>query len=121
MLLTTAVFAQAARAAPAPVADYQLHNSLLSSVPGAPPINDIGSGNAFATETINGCATRVRTFPLHNGLGADMSAPKPLCTGKVRTLVPQPATVSVANAFPLPMSLIGGAPGTEERRLSWNW
>ena len=38
--------------------------------------------------------------------------------GKVSTLVAQPATVSVANALPLPRSAIGGAPGTEESWLS---
>jgi hypothetical protein len=64
---------QAAPAAPAPVADYRFQNSFGSSVPGAPQIADVGPGNQFATETIAGCATPVRTFPQHSGLQADLS------------------------------------------------
>jgi hypothetical protein len=51
----------------------------------------------------------------------EVSSDSPLCCGKVRALVLQPATFSVANAFPLPRSEISGAPGTDEDRLSWNW
>ena len=50
------------------VADYRLDDSLESSVAGAPPLVHIGTGNAFATETVRGQPNRVVTFPKGNGL-----------------------------------------------------
>lgn len=54
---------------PSPVADYRFDDSHASSVPGAPPIEDIGTGNSFATETVRGAGpNRVLRFPAHDGL-----------------------------------------------------
>lgn len=66
-----AVLALALLAAPAHaalVADYRFNDSLASSVAGAPPLEQIGTGNAFATETVAGLPNRVLTFPEGNGL-----------------------------------------------------
>jgi hypothetical protein len=71
--LVVAVVAQGASAAPAPVADYQFHDNRSSSVPGAPGITDVGSGNTFVTEGVAGCSTRALAFPQHNGLSLDTS------------------------------------------------
>jgi hypothetical protein len=71
--VVAAIVAQGAAAVPAPVADYQFHDNRSSSVPGAPQIADLGSGNAFATEDVAGCRTRAITFPQHNGLSLDTS------------------------------------------------
>ena len=65
--------AQGASALPSPQADYQFHNDLSSSIAGAPPMTDLGSGNGFATENVDGCMTRVLSFPQHNGLTLDTS------------------------------------------------
>jgi hypothetical protein len=72
--IAAAAFAQAAAGIGTVRADYQFHNNHNSSVPGAPPIADLGSGNTFATETVAGCQTRVLAFPQHNGLLADTSS-----------------------------------------------
>ena len=72
-----AVLAQAAGAVVAPKADYRFHDNLSSSVPGAPALTDLGTGNGFATENVAGCMTRVQTFPMGNGLVLDASGFRP--------------------------------------------
>ena len=62
-----AVLAQSAGAASL-VADYRFQDTHASSVGSAPPLTDLGSGNAFATETVNGSSQRVLTFPEGGGL-----------------------------------------------------
>jgi hypothetical protein len=76
-----AVFALAYAAGPAQadhwtyLADYRLDNTLAASDSGHPPppggyppLSDIGTGNAFATETVGVAPNRVRTFPAGGGL-----------------------------------------------------
>jgi hypothetical protein len=72
-----ALFAQPAGAVVAPKADYRFHDSLSSSVPGAPALTDLGSGNGYASENVGGCMTRVHTFPKGNGLVLDASGFRP--------------------------------------------
>ena len=50
------------------VADYRFDDSLASSVGDPPALNNLGAGNAFATETVDGAPNRVLTFPAGNGL-----------------------------------------------------
>lgn len=49
-------------------ANYQLQGSLISEVAGAPDLTDLGTGNRFALETVDGTSRRVLTFPAGNGL-----------------------------------------------------
>lgn len=49
-------------------ADYQLQGNLISAVAGAPDLTDLGTGNRFALETVDGVSRRVLTFPRGNGL-----------------------------------------------------
>lgn len=49
-------------------ADYRFHSSLASSVGGAPPAENLGAGNAFATENVSGQPRSVLTFPAGGGL-----------------------------------------------------
>ncbi len=49
-------------------ADYQFQMTLASSVGSPPALADIGVGNTYATDTVDGCPRTVRLFPLHNGL-----------------------------------------------------
>ena len=50
--------------------DYRFQDSLSSSVAGPLPLSNIelNGGNTFATETVDGSATRVLTFPKRNGV-----------------------------------------------------
>jgi hypothetical protein len=50
------------------VGDWRFDESRSSSVAGAPALSDVGTGNAFATETVGGQPDRVLTFPAKNGL-----------------------------------------------------
>ena len=50
------------------IADYRFDDSLESSVPGAPPLANIGAGNTFAIETVKGQPNTVLTFPKGNGV-----------------------------------------------------
>ena len=50
------------------VADYRFDDSRASSVAGAPAMTDVGTGNAFAWETVGPTPNRVLTFPEGNGL-----------------------------------------------------
>jgi hypothetical protein len=65
--IAAVVLAQGAGAATLK-ADYRFQDARSSSVAGAPALTDLGVGNAFATETVGGCATRVLRFPKGNGL-----------------------------------------------------
>jgi Concanavalin A-like lectin/glucanases superfamily len=50
-------------------ADYEFQNTHASSVGTPPALTDIGPGtNSFATETVNGSARTVLTFPEDNGV-----------------------------------------------------
>jgi hypothetical protein len=49
-------------------ADYQFQLNLNSSVGSPPALQDIGVGNFYATDSVDGCSRTVRQFPLHNGL-----------------------------------------------------
>lgn len=49
-------------------ADYRFHGNLASSVGTAPPAENLGSSNAFATENIGGKPRSVLTFPAGGGL-----------------------------------------------------
>jgi hypothetical protein len=59
--------AQIASAA-TPVGEYQLQGTLASSGGVGPALTDIGTGNAFQADTVNGASRQVLTFPAHNGL-----------------------------------------------------
>ena len=50
------------------VADYQFANNLNSSVGTAPALTTVGSGTAFATETVFGNVQTVLTFTAGSGL-----------------------------------------------------
>ena len=49
-------------------ADYRFQNTLASSVGTAPELTNVGAGNGFAIETVDGQSRTVLTFPQHNGL-----------------------------------------------------
>ncbi|MBI3921550.1 MAG: Ig-like domain-containing protein, partial [Armatimonadetes bacterium] len=49
-------------------ADYRFQNTLASSVGTPPALAPLGTGNAFATETVDGASHTVLQFPLGNGL-----------------------------------------------------
>lgn len=49
-------------------ADYKFQQVLTSSVGAPPALLDIGVGNTYITDDVDGCARFVRLFPLHNGL-----------------------------------------------------
>ena len=49
-------------------ADYRFHGNLASSIGTAPPAENLGSSNAFATENIGGKPRSVLTFPAGGGL-----------------------------------------------------
>jgi len=55
-------------------ADYQFQLTLASSVGSPPALQDIGVGNSYVTETVDGCPRFVRQFPLHNGLSLQPTA-----------------------------------------------
>jgi Ca2+-binding RTX toxin-like protein len=49
-------------------ADYRFHGNLTSSVGTAPPAENLGSGNGFATENVGGNPRSVLTFPAGGGV-----------------------------------------------------
>ncbi len=49
-------------------ASYLLQGSRASQLPGAPDLADIGSGNRFATEKVDGTARQVLAFPKGGGV-----------------------------------------------------
>ncbi|MEO7659995.1 MAG: hypothetical protein ABIV48_10310, partial [Pyrinomonadaceae bacterium] len=49
-------------------ADYQLQGNLNSSVAGAPAMTDLGSGNSFVADTVDGVGRQSLRFPQNNGL-----------------------------------------------------
>ncbi|MEA2374133.1 MAG: hypothetical protein QOD53_596 [Thermoleophilaceae bacterium] len=49
-------------------ADYRFHDTRRSSVPGAGDLSDLGTGQSFASDTVNGVSQRVLTFPAGSGL-----------------------------------------------------
>ena len=51
-----------------PNADYRFQNSLTSSVGTAPALQNVGAGNAFQTDTVDGFSRTVYRWPVHNGL-----------------------------------------------------
>jgi hypothetical protein len=64
-----ACFAAAPAQAATLVADYRFDDSYASSVPGAPPIEPVGTGDSFAAESVRGHGpNRVLRFPMGNGL-----------------------------------------------------
>jgi hypothetical protein len=57
--------------APSPaalVADYQFNNNLQSSVGSPPDLQNIGGGNSFVTDTVNGQSRPVLQFPMGGGV-----------------------------------------------------
>lgn len=52
----------------AKVADYSFHNNLHSAVAGAPDLALVGTGTAYAGDTINGAPVTVLTFTPSSGL-----------------------------------------------------
>ena len=80
-----AVLAQSAGAASL-VGDYRFQDTRSSLVGSAPALTDLGSGNAFATETVNGSSRRVLTFPEGNGLQLATSGLVPSSTYSVVVL-----------------------------------
>jgi hypothetical protein len=67
-LVALLLLAPSAGAAPTPVADYVFNGNLTSAVAGAPALTVVGSGTAFASETVIGSARPVLTFPVGTGL-----------------------------------------------------
>jgi hypothetical protein len=61
------VFAQGAGAATL-AGDYRLQGTYSSSVAGAPPLTDLGTGNSFQTAVVRGFRRKGLVFPQHNGL-----------------------------------------------------
>ena len=51
-----------------PNADYRFQNSLMSSIGTPPNLQDIGAGNNFQSEIVNGFARVIYRFPAGNGL-----------------------------------------------------
>lgn len=49
-------------------ANYQLQGSLASAVSGAPDLTNLGAGNRFVFETVDGARRQVLRFPKGNGL-----------------------------------------------------
>jgi hypothetical protein len=49
-------------------ANYQLQGNRVSAVAGAPELANLGKGNRFATETVDGNSRQVLAFPNGNGL-----------------------------------------------------
>ena len=49
-------------------ANYRLHGNRRPDLPTSPPLTDIGGGNTFAVETLNGKPRLVLTFPRGGGL-----------------------------------------------------
>jgi hypothetical protein len=49
-------------------ADYQFQMNLNSSVGAPPALQNIGAGNIYASENVDGCPRVVLQFPLHNGV-----------------------------------------------------
>lgn len=49
-------------------AEYQLQGSRASAVAGAPDLADVGPGNQFETETVDGVARQVLAFPQGGGV-----------------------------------------------------
>lgn len=49
-------------------ANYQLQGSRTSQLAGAPDLADVGPGNRFATETVDGVARQVLAFPRGGGM-----------------------------------------------------
>ncbi len=49
-------------------ANYQLQGSLASAVVGAPELTNLGAGNRFVFETVDGARRQVLRFPKGNGL-----------------------------------------------------
>jgi concanavalin A-like lectin/glucanase superfamily protein len=49
-------------------ASYRLQGNRVSEVAGAPELTDLGAGNRFAFETVDGISRQVLTFPRGNGL-----------------------------------------------------
>lgn len=49
-------------------ANYQFQGNLTSAVAGAPDLTDLGAGNRFALEEVDGISRSVLTFPKGNGL-----------------------------------------------------
>jgi hypothetical protein len=64
----TALAAPARRTVPTPVADYQFQNTLASADGGVPALTNIGTGNAFATDTVSGVSHTVLTFTKNRGV-----------------------------------------------------
>ena len=54
-------------------ADYQFQDTLASSAPGAPDLQNVGPGNTFVTETVGCTPSRVLQFP--KGTGVEMDPP----------------------------------------------
>jgi hypothetical protein len=50
------------------VADYNFQNDLQSTVGGAPALVNLGTGNAFEQDTVDGLVTTVLGFPIGNGV-----------------------------------------------------
>jgi hypothetical protein len=51
-----------------PVADYNFQNNLLSSVGSAPALVNLGTGNAYEQDTVDGIVASVLGFPAGNGV-----------------------------------------------------
>lgn len=56
------------RTVPVPVADYQFQSSLASADGVAPALTNIGTGNAFTTDTVAGFSHTVLTFSKNRGV-----------------------------------------------------
>ncbi len=66
-------------------ADYRFENSFVSTVAGSPALDQIGEGNAFASETVDGVEQTVLRFPQGNGL--TLPSFTGLVAGKAYTIV----------------------------------
>jgi hypothetical protein len=55
-------------AAATPIADWELQGNYASSIGTAQPLTDVGAGNVFETDAVNGLTRQVAAFPQHNGL-----------------------------------------------------
>jgi hypothetical protein len=70
----TAVLASQALADANLIGDYRFQDSRASSGGTLADVTDLGAGNAFATETVGDCRSRVLTFPRGNGLQLSTAA-----------------------------------------------
>lgn len=73
-LAAIAIVPSQAGAAASLIGDYRFDDNLSSSIPGAPPLNEISPPGTYSTATVHGAADRVLSWPEGGGLQLPQSA-----------------------------------------------